>query len=157
MVTFLLFGAVVATAAFALLSGQVVLYAMLSLFVVRPAAVALALVGTGMAWRTTLFLGWAGPRGLASIVYVVLVADNGAFDGQDTVVAVGSLTVLLSIVLHVGERRPVVPGVRTVLPRVDGRGRPGDARRARAASATRQAAPRPRRKRARHRRSCLTH
>ena len=100
LATFLLFGAVVAPAAFDLLSWQVVLYAALSLLVVRPVAVALALLGTGVAWRTTLFLGWAGPRGLASIVYLVLVADAGAFEGQDTVVAVGSVTVLLSVVLH---------------------------------------------------------
>lgn len=100
LATFLLFGAVLAPEVFDLLSWRVVLYALLSLLVVRPLAVALALLGTGVTWRTSLFLGWAGPRGLASIVYVVLVADADGFPGQDTVVAVGALTVLLSVVLH---------------------------------------------------------
>jgi sodium/hydrogen antiporter len=76
-----------------------VLYALLSLTVVRMGPVALATLGSGLDRNTVLFVGWFGPRGLASLVFALLaledlgpVADEGV-----TVIA---LTVLLSVVAH---------------------------------------------------------
>jgi sodium/hydrogen antiporter len=76
-------------------------YALLSLTVVRLVPVALSLVGAGLDRRTVLFVGWFGPRGLASVVFALLAIEEL---GETPVVvsAVGtvSLTVLLSVVLH---------------------------------------------------------
>ena len=47
---------------------SLVLYALLSLTVVRMLPVALALIGTGLSRSTVLFMGWFGPRGLASVI-----------------------------------------------------------------------------------------
>ena len=58
------------------LTWQVVVYAVLSLTVVRMLPVALALIGTGARRRRSAFLGWFGPRGLASIVFAVILIDD---------------------------------------------------------------------------------
>jgi sodium/hydrogen antiporter len=99
LLTFLLFGSVVAGEALSALSWQVALYAMASLLLVRPIAVALSLLGSGLAPSTTAFIGWAGPRGLASIVYAVLIA-NAHIPGGNIVFTVAAFTILLSIALH---------------------------------------------------------
>jgi len=80
---------------------RVVVYAALSLTVVRVAPVALALLGVGLRPVTTLFVGWFGPRGLASVVFALIAVeslDRGA--GSNTVLAVATLTILGSVVLH---------------------------------------------------------
>lgn len=81
------------------LSWQVLVYALLSLTVVRIVPVALCLQGRGLHRDTLLFLGWFGPRGLASIVFLVMVVDAG-LPGTQTVVSVVVWTILLSIVFH---------------------------------------------------------
>jgi sodium/hydrogen antiporter len=77
----------------------VVLYAVLSLTLVRMVPVAVALVGAGLDRRTVLFVGWFGPRGLASLVFALLALEElGA--AADEAVAVIGLTVLLSVLAH---------------------------------------------------------
>jgi sodium/hydrogen antiporter len=76
-----------------------VLYAVLSLTVVRMVPVALASLGSGMDRDTVLFVGWFGPRGLASLVFALLALEELGADADDTV-AVIALTVLLSVVAH---------------------------------------------------------
>jgi NhaP-type Na+/H+ or K+/H+ antiporter len=76
-----------------------ILYAVLSLTAVRIAPVAIAMVGSGFAWRTTAYIGWFGPRGLASIVFAGIVAESG-IPGSSAVVDVVLLTIALSIVAH---------------------------------------------------------
>ena len=90
-----------AVALFGDLTGEIVLYAVLSLTVVRMAPVALALIGSGLRARTVAFVGWFGPRGLASVVLalVVLEQDN-ELQGIDTIVLATLATVVLSIVVH---------------------------------------------------------
>jgi NhaP-type Na+/H+ or K+/H+ antiporter len=56
---------------------SIALYAVLSLTVVRMIPVAIAMIGTGASRPTVAFLGWFGPRGLASIVFAVLVLEEG--------------------------------------------------------------------------------
>src|SRR3982074_2688080 len=68
-VTFLIFGAVLLGPALKHLTWEIVLYAAISLTVVRMLPVALAMIGTGARLPTVGFLGWFGPRGLASIVF----------------------------------------------------------------------------------------
>lgn len=100
LLTFLLFGAVVAGDLVLDAGWRVIAYAVLSLVLVRPAAVALSLIGSGLRASTVAFVGWAGPRGLASIVYAVLVARSAGVPEAELVFAVAGWTILLSIVLH---------------------------------------------------------
>ncbi len=77
------------------------LYAVLSLTVIRMLPVALALRGTGLSRATVAFIGWFGPRGLASIVLgLVFVEQEIHTAGETDIYAVVIATVLLSILLH---------------------------------------------------------
>ena len=76
-------------------------YAVLSLTVVRMLPVSLALLGTGLNGRSVLFMGWFGPRGLASIVFALLAIEQlGESALVEQAVAAVSLTVVLSVLLH---------------------------------------------------------
>jgi NhaP-type Na+/H+ or K+/H+ antiporter len=99
-VTFLLFGAVLLGPALKHLSWQLVLYAVLSLTVVRMLPVAIAMVGSHARWRTVAFLGWFGPRGLASIVFAVLSVEEAHLQGATTILFAAYLTVGLSVFAH---------------------------------------------------------
>jgi len=78
-----------------------VLYAVLSLTVVRMVPVAVALAGTNLSRPTTLFMGWFGPRGLASIVLgLVYLGQQPKLPGEPTMKLAVMLTVLLSIFAH---------------------------------------------------------
>jgi NhaP-type Na+/H+ or K+/H+ antiporter len=77
------------------------LYAVISLTIVRMLPVALALIGTRLNWSTVLFMGWFGPRGLASIVLgLVYLEQESHHAGESTVRFVVMATVLLSIFAH---------------------------------------------------------
>jgi len=77
------------------------LFAVLSLTVLRMAPVALVLLGTGLRRRTVLFIGWFGPRGLASVVFALLAVESlSAGPGPGAVIGAIATTVLLSVVLH---------------------------------------------------------
>lgn len=79
---------------------RVLLYAVLSLTLLRMAPVALAAVGLRLPWDTVLLAGWLGPRGLASIIFALLAAEEiGGADG-DFVLEVVAVTVALSVVAH---------------------------------------------------------
>ncbi len=79
---------------------RVVVYALASLLLVRPVAVALALLGSQLRLATVAFIAWGGPRGLASIVYAVLVVATPGVPGAELVFTVAGWTILLSIFLH---------------------------------------------------------
>ena len=75
--------------------------------VLRMIPVALALIGSGLDRKTVAFVGWFGPRGLASIVFGIIALDAlPAAEGQ-SVIAVITLTVLLSVLLHGVTARPL--------------------------------------------------
>jgi sodium/hydrogen antiporter len=77
------------------------LYAALSLTVVRILPVAIALIGTRLHWSSVLFMGWFGPRGLASIVLVfVYLEQESHHSGESTIRFAVMATVLLSIFAH---------------------------------------------------------
>jgi NhaP-type Na+/H+ or K+/H+ antiporter len=96
-----LFGAALLPVAFDHVSVTTLAYALLSLTVVRMIPVALALTGTGMDRPTVLFVGWFGPRGLASVVFALLAVEElGDSSAIGQAIAVVALTVLLSVVLH---------------------------------------------------------
>ena len=98
-VTFVFFGAAFIKPLIERATWQDGVYALLSLTVVRMVPVAIALLGTRSRAPTVMYLGWFGPRGLASIVFAVLVVEaNVPHDA--TIVDAAVLTVIASIVLH---------------------------------------------------------
>lgn len=95
---FFLFGLGLAPIAIAEFQWAYLVYALLSLTVIRMAAVALSLIGTGLHLPTVAYLGWFGPRGLATLVFVLLVFGEGVT--SEPIRATACLAILLSIVLH---------------------------------------------------------
>lgn len=97
---FFLFGLLVARV-IERFDASILLYAMLSLTFVRMLPVAIAMIGMGMSRSTVLFVGWFGPRGLASIVLGVVYLDQDlGLPGESTISLVVMATVLLSICVH---------------------------------------------------------
>jgi len=99
LLTWLLFGYAVIGQVFDQFTWQVFVYAMLSLTVVRMLPIFLSLTGSGEAAYSRLFLGWFGPRGLASIVFAIIVLDKG-IPGGEYIALVVTCTVFVSLVLH---------------------------------------------------------
>ena len=109
LVVWFLFGAVLVPLAVHSFSVEMLVYALLSLTLVRLAPVALALVGSGLDGGTVLFVGWFGPRGLASVVFALLAVEElGETPVVDLAVGTVALTVLLSVVLHGISAGPLV-------------------------------------------------
>jgi sodium/hydrogen antiporter len=99
-VTFVLFGAILLEPALDELTWELALYAVLSLTVVRMVPVAIAMLGAGAQARTLGFLGWFGPRGLASIVFAVIVIEESDLAHEHLLVLAIYLTVGLSVFAH---------------------------------------------------------
>jgi NhaP-type Na+/H+ or K+/H+ antiporter len=99
-VTFVLFGAVLLGPALEELSWQIMLYAALSLVLIRPLGVAIAMLGSGARAPTVTFLGWFGPRGLASIVFAVIVVEESQLANERLLVLTIYVTVGLSVLAH---------------------------------------------------------
>ncbi len=98
--SFIVFGAIVVGPSLDQLDWRVGLYAVASLVLVRPAAIALSLAGSGLKRQTVGFLGWFGPRGLASILFGLSAVEHAHGVDLQIVFTVMSWTVLLSIVAH---------------------------------------------------------
>ncbi|SHN45146.1 cation:proton antiporter [Cryptosporangium aurantiacum] len=99
LLVWLAFGAIAVPIMVDRLDWSRLLYAVLSLTVVRMVPVVLALLGAGLDRATVLFVGWFGPRGLASLVFALLALEElGA--AADGAVAVIAATVLLSVLAH---------------------------------------------------------
>ena len=99
MLTWVAFGGPILARLLDFVTWPMLLYAVLSLTLIRMMPVFLCLAGTGMTARAKLFIGWFGPRGLASIVFAVIVFDAGA-PGKETLAVTAACTVLLSVVAH---------------------------------------------------------
>ncbi len=108
----LVFGAVVVGPVLLLLTWQTVLYAALSLMVVRMVPVFLSLLGSGISTRGKLSMGWFGPRGLASIVFAIIVAQEHLPSGEVISLAV-AVTVIMSVVVHGTTANPLSERRRT--------------------------------------------
>ncbi len=100
LLTFLVFGAALLPEALGEAGPQVILYAVLSLTVIRMVPVAAALLGSGQGAARVAFMGWFGPRGLASILFALLVVDASELEQKGLIVATVFATVALSVVLH---------------------------------------------------------
>ena len=99
-VTFVLFGAVLLGPALGEADWSLVLYAVLSLTLVRMVPVAIAMIGSHARAPTLGFVGWFGPRGLASIVFAVIVIEESDLPHEHLIVLAIYLTVGLSVLAH---------------------------------------------------------
>lgn len=103
LLVWIIFGALLVPAALRFTADwRPIVYAVLSLAIVRMLAVALALTGTHLHWDAVVLMGWFGPRGLASVVFtlVAFVQLESAGRAIDTLLAVATWTILLSVVAH---------------------------------------------------------
>ena len=100
VISFFVFGAIMLGPALSLISWQMVLYGMLSLAVLRPISVAIGMARAKLPWQSVAFLGWFGPRGIASIIIVAIVIKEAGLPGDDLIVTITTVTVALSVYLH---------------------------------------------------------
>jgi sodium/hydrogen antiporter len=110
--TWVAFGGIVVARMIDRVSWPALLYALLSLTVIRMLPVFLCLVGTRTSTADKLFIGWFGPRGLATIVFAVLVLDE-KLPGNNTIMLAAGWTVLLSVVAHGVTANPLVNAIGT--------------------------------------------
>ena len=99
-VTLIVFGGVVLSGVWAQIGVREVLYAVLSLTVVRMIPVAIAMIGAHARPPTVLLLGWFGPRGLASIVFGVVVIEAAGLPHTNDLVLALTVTIALSVFAH---------------------------------------------------------
>jgi NhaP-type Na+/H+ or K+/H+ antiporter len=107
LLVWLAFGAVEVVPALQRLDWQTVVYAVLSLTVIRMAPVALSLVGSGLGRAAVTFVGWFGPRGLASVVFALIALEDLGSSAAEPAVAVIAVTVLLSVLVHGASADPL--------------------------------------------------
>jgi len=120
---FFLFGVSMVAPALAAADLSTVAYALLSLTFIRMFPVALALKGVKFRWDTILILGWLGPRGVASILYLLILIEHEhehALLGLGTIEVVAVLTILLSILLHGISAKPLADVYSRRINRVPG-------------------------------------
>jgi len=100
LITFGVYGAIMVVPSLERLNWQIVLYAVLSLTVVRSAAVAISLIGRKLRWETLAFLSWFGPRGVASILYALMAFERHNIPHRETIFAIAIFTVFISVFAH---------------------------------------------------------
>lgn len=98
--TFIIFGSVMLPQALHHVAWGTVLLAVLFLTLVRMLSVAIAVTGLGLSLPSKLFLGWFGPRGIASILFALLILEDYPVPGGEELLACVVITVALSILLH---------------------------------------------------------
>ena len=127
MLTWIVFGVSVIGQFYKFFSWQVVVYALLSLTVVRMLPIFLALTGTGEKTDSKLFLGWFGPRGLASIVFAIIVLNTN-LPGTRLMAIVVVCTVFLSVIAHGITANPLATALAARVARTGGRTVEGEGR-----------------------------
>ncbi|MDH3241581.1 MAG: cation:proton antiporter [Alphaproteobacteria bacterium] len=100
LLTFLAFGAAMLPGAIGHIDLAVAGYAVLSLTAIRMIPVCLSLWGSRVGLATHLFLGWFGPRGLASILFALLIVESSALPYREEILVAAIVTVGLSIIAH---------------------------------------------------------
>ena len=100
LATFMVFGAIMMPIGLTNFSASTMLFAIFALTVLRMAPVAIALLRTGISAVTSGFLGWFGPRGLASILFALLIIEESDAPHKEQILAATIVTVTLSILLY---------------------------------------------------------
>ena len=122
LMVWLAFGAVAVAPAVEVLNWQIVLYAVLSLTVIRMVPVAAVLIGTRLDRATIALVAWFGPRGLASVVFCLLALEELGGAAADHAAAVITITVVLSVVAHGATADPLATWYARHLARQGGGG-----------------------------------
>jgi sodium/hydrogen antiporter len=107
LLTWVVFGGIVVARLIDRVTWPALLYAALSLTVIRILPVFLCLIGTRTSTADKLFIGWFGPRRLATIVFAVLVLDE-KLPGNDTIMLAAGWTVLFVVIAHGVTANPLV-------------------------------------------------
>ncbi|HEX4433472.1 MAG TPA: cation:proton antiporter [Acidimicrobiales bacterium] len=100
LLVWFMFGAVMLGPGLGDIGWRTVVFALLALTVVRMVPVAIALAGSGLDRATVAFVGWFGPRGLASVVFGLIAVDSLAPEQSRVVLGAVTLTVAGSVLLH---------------------------------------------------------
>jgi NhaP-type Na+/H+ or K+/H+ antiporter len=107
MFTWIIFGSVVIAGNLKYFTWNIVIYALLSLTVIRMVPVLISLIKTELTGKEKIFISWFGPRGLASIVFAIIIFDIG-LPHIGTIILTAACTILLSIVLHGFSANPFI-------------------------------------------------
>ncbi|MEO1014762.1 MAG: cation:proton antiporter [Pseudomonadota bacterium] len=107
LLIFFFFGAALLPEAIPFMTAACMTYALLSLTVIRMAPSFLALTGSGVSATGKLFIGWFGPRGLASILFLFVAVEHEEMGRLTQIEAVVYLTVFLSVLLHGATAAPL--------------------------------------------------
>jgi len=100
LITFMIFGAFMVLPELSGINWRIALYAVLSLTVIRMIPVAISLIGLRLRLPTILFLGWFGPRGIASILFALLLVEESNITHGNEIFSVVMITVLFSVFAH---------------------------------------------------------
>lgn len=100
LLTWFVFGSVLLSNPVRELNASMLTYAILSLTLIRMVPVFICVSGLGLKQESKLFLGWFGPRGLASLVFAMMLRHGEGFPHADTLITVVSWTIFLSIIAH---------------------------------------------------------
>jgi NhaP-type Na+/H+ or K+/H+ antiporter len=100
LLVFFIFGMVIVPSVMEHWDGAALIYALLSLTVIRMLPVAISMIGLKLGWATVGFIGWFGPRGIASILYLLIFVTEVGLDGHEPILSVAVLTVLISVFVH---------------------------------------------------------
>lgn len=100
LLVFLVFGAVLVPTVFDEINGWVIGFGILSLTMVRMVPVAISLIGTHLQTDSRLFIGWFGPRGVATIVFSMVLLDEIEVSGRQEIFVAAMATVMLSVLCH---------------------------------------------------------
>ncbi len=112
LITWVVFGATVVGQSLDSFSWEILVYAVLSLTVIRMLPVFLVLSGMNLRTDEKLFIGWFGPRGLASVVFAVIVLNEN-IPGAGTIAITAVTTIVLSILLHGLSANPFINKLAT--------------------------------------------
>jgi len=100
LLTWFVFGAVLLSVPLRELNANMLVYAILSLTVIRMVPVLVSVMGLGLKLETKLFLGWFGPRGLASLVFAMMMRHEHALPHANMLMTIVSWTIFISIIAH---------------------------------------------------------
>jgi NhaP-type Na+/H+ or K+/H+ antiporter len=100
LVVFLIFGFVMVPVAVRYWGWTELIYALLSLTVIRMLPVAISLAGTRLGWKAVMLVGWFGPRGIACVLYVLMAVGALGLGGYEQVFSTIVLTILISVYAH---------------------------------------------------------
>lgn len=115
LIVFMIFGASIVPHALGDISAIGIAYCVLSLTAIRMIPVAISLIGSRLMWESVAFLGWFGPRGLASILFALLVVEDSTLPVREQIMSIVMVTVLISVFAH---GMTAAPGARRYARRI---------------------------------------